>query len=64
MILLNSENFFQFYKNNTYDILKEENGIKYWNIFICNNKRDNLIKILEDKKIKMVFYDKYINLKY
>ena len=57
-----SETFLQFYNNNVYYNLKDENENKYENIFICNKNREAVAKVSEGKNIKMLFSDKYISL--
>ena len=57
-----AETFIQFYNNNVYGVLKEENANNYENIFICNKNRDEVAKVSEGKNIKMLYSDKYISL--
>ena len=57
-----TKTFFQFYKNSVCDALKEEDGIKYENMFICNQNRDNVVQISKNKSIKMLYSDKIISL--
>ena len=62
-----SKTFLQFYKNNAYTGEKDDNIIKYENIFICDNKRENIVRKFNlynksNKEIKMIYSDKNISL--
>lgn len=62
-IINRADTFFQLYKNNVVNDVKSEKGIVYENIFICNNKRDDVVKFSKDKQnMKMLFSDKTISL--
>ena len=62
-IINRSDTFFQLYKNNVVNDVKSENGIQYENIFICNNKRDDVVKFSKEKENMKIFYsDKTISL--
>ena len=62
-----SKTFLQFYKNNVYTDEIDNNIIKYENIFICDNKRETIVRNFDsysknNEEIKMLYSDKNISL--